>query len=78
MGDKAKCEVWSVKTLVFLFPLAGGVRSSGDYVGMTVGAECGVFDFHDGVFRRWIYSRNTVINFLKGAKEWKRNVKVQK
>jgi hypothetical protein len=34
MGDKANFRAWGVKTLVFVFPLAGGVRTASDYGGV--------------------------------------------
>ncbi len=34
MGDKANNKAWGVKTLVFVFSLAGGVWKAGDYGGV--------------------------------------------
>lgn len=50
MGKKANRKELGVKSLVFVFLFAGGVRTAGNYAGITGAAECGVFDFHDGVF----------------------------
>ena len=43
MGDKANCKAWGVKTLVFVFPLAGGVRTAGDYGGVSRCLGCAAF-----------------------------------
>ena len=43
MGDKANCEAWGVKTLFFVFPLAGGVQTANDYGGVSRGRGCAAF-----------------------------------
>ena len=39
MGDKAICEDMGVKTVVFVYTLAVGVRTAGYYAGMTIGGD---------------------------------------
>ena len=50
MGDKANYEAWVVKTQVFVFWLAVGVRTASDY---------------SGVSRCLVYSGKTINYFLR-------------
>ena len=43
MGDKVNFKALGVKTLVFVLPLAGGVRTANDYGGNYRGLGCAAF-----------------------------------